>query len=65
MNRPSDAALDAAAQAFVDARARRDAKTPHQAALDAWRPGGPSVEDIEARIREMRGLPSVNGKGAA
>lgn len=56
---PSPEAIDAAAQAYVDAVARRDAKTARQAAEDAYVPGGPSIDALEAQIREMRGLPPL------
>lgn len=56
MERPCDAALDAAAQTYVDAVARRDALSPRDAATAAYVPGGPSVDEIEDDIRQMRGL---------
>lgn len=33
-------------------------RSPREAAEAAYVPGGPSVEVIEARIRERRGLPA-------
>lgn len=33
---------------------RQAALTPREAAAEAWRPGGPSVDEIEARIRAQR-----------
>lgn len=59
MNRPSDAALDAAAQTYVDAVARRDALSPRDAATAAYVPGGPSIDQLETEIRAMRGLPPL------
>lgn len=60
-DRPSDAALDEAAQVYVDALAVRDAKPPRQAAEDAYVPGGPSVEELERRIRAHRSGGSKSG----
>ncbi|MCP2261057.1 hypothetical protein LX15_004777 [Streptoalloteichus tenebrarius] len=49
-------AIRAAAQVFAQARADRDALPPRLAAEAAWQAGGPSVEEIEAKIRALRGL---------
>lgn len=57
MRRPPVQSLDEAAQLFVDARARRDSLPPREAAEEAFVPGGPSVDEIEAQIRRLRGLP--------
>ena len=51
---PSPAAIDEAAQILVDARAKRDALTPRQAAEAAHVPGRPSVDDLERLIRAQR-----------
>lgn len=34
--------------------ARQAARSPREAALAAWEPGGPSVDEIEAEIRAER-----------
>lgn len=47
-------AIAAAGQAFWDALERLNARDPHEAAVAAWEPGGPSVEQIEADIRAER-----------
>lgn len=47
-------AIDAAAQVLADVRARMAALTPRQAAEEAYVPGGPSVDDLEAKIQELR-----------
>jgi len=50
-------AIRAAGAVLARARAERDALPPRQAAELAHYSGGPSIEDIERRIRLMRGLP--------
>lgn len=45
-------ALDEAGEVFADALAIVSALTPRQAAERAWHPGGPSVDELERRIRE-------------
>lgn len=57
-------AIAAAGRTLADARARMDALTPREAALEAHVPGGPSVAALENRIRVARGLPLVES-GAA
>ena len=47
--------IAAAGQVFADAIDRLNAADPHEAALAAYEPGGPSVEEIEALIRQQRG----------
>lgn len=49
-----DEALTAAARIYADGLALRDSMTPADAAAAAWRPGGPSVEELEERIRAQR-----------
>ena len=57
--RPSPAAIAAAGEALAAAWERFDSMTPAEAARAAYMPGGPSVEELEARIRELRGLPEA------
>jgi hypothetical protein len=64
MKRPSDEALDRAAQTYVDGHARQDARTPREAAEAAHVPGGPSIDELEARIRAARGLPAKHRRTA-
>lgn len=47
-------AVMAAGQILADACARMARLTPEQAALEAYVPGGPSVEELAERIRTMR-----------
>lgn len=47
-------ALAAAGRAHAAAIVRRDSLDPLQAAREAYEPGGPSVEELEARIRAQR-----------
>lgn len=54
-HRPTPEQITAAAQLFAAARARRDSLSPEEAARQAYVPGGPSVEEIAALIRELRG----------
>jgi hypothetical protein len=49
-----DQAIAAAAQILADARARMATLTARQAAEEAYVPGGPSVEELEAKIRRLR-----------
>lgn len=46
--------IAAAGRAQAAALARREALEPHEAAVAAHRPGGPSVAEIEALIRSQR-----------
>lgn len=48
-------AIAAAAQILADAYARMAGMTPEQIAAEAYQPGGPSREEIAARIRRDRG----------
>lgn len=50
-------AIAAAARAYADALDRLAARDPREAAEAAWVPGGPSVDQIEARIRARRSEP--------
>jgi hypothetical protein len=49
-----DQALTAAARAWADGCAREAALTPRQAAAEAYQPGGPSLDELEDRIRDWR-----------
>jgi DNA-binding GntR family transcriptional regulator len=52
--RTKEECIEAAGRAQAAALARREALDPHAAALAAHRPGGPSVDEIEALIRSQR-----------
>jgi hypothetical protein len=56
MTRTHEEAMAAAGRAFADAFVRLDSRDPHEAALAAYEPGGPSVAQIEAEIRAEREL---------
>lgn len=49
-----DECITAAARALADGCARQALLSPRQAAREAWQPGGPSVDELEARIRARR-----------
>lgn len=49
-----ESCLEAAARALVEGCAQQDALTPRQAAEEAHRPGGPSVDELEQLIRAER-----------
>jgi hypothetical protein len=49
-----DECITAAALALADGYARQALLTPRQAAQDANPPGGPSVDELELRIRARR-----------
>ena len=49
-----DEAIGAAARVWADTCARQAALTPRQAAMEAHQPGGPSVDELEDRIRRRR-----------
>lgn len=55
MTRTREQCIAEAGAALAAALDERDLMTPRQAALAAHRPGGPSVEELEARIRQQRG----------
>jgi hypothetical protein len=50
-----DEAIQRAAQALADCRARIARMTPEEQAAAAYLPGGPSVEELTARLRAERG----------
>ena len=62
---PSPEAIRNAGRVLAEARAIRDSLTPREAAEQAHEPGGPSVDEIEDRIREMRGLPPLDRRQAS
>ncbi|WP_067470086.1 hypothetical protein [Actinomadura macra] len=47
-------AMRAAAQVLVNARARIALMTPEEAARAAYIPGGPSLEELAAKVRHLR-----------
>lgn len=51
-------AIVAAGEAFADALDRLEARDPAVSARAAWVPGGPSVTELEARIRAHRTQPA-------
>lgn len=52
-------AVNTFGRAVAAAIALRDSMSPRQAAEAAYTPGGPSVEELERRIRAHRGLPAA------
>lgn len=50
-------AIASAGAAIADGLALRDSLPPRQAAELAWTPTGPSVDELEARIRASRETP--------
>lgn len=48
-------AVAAAGRALADAVDRLTGRDPHEAALAAYVPGGPSVDELEARIQAWQG----------
>lgn len=61
-----DEAIRGAARAISAGVALRDSLPPRQAAELAWTPSGPSVEEIERRIRARREVarPAVERQAA-
>lgn len=55
MTRTQQECIAAAGAALAAAIERREALSPRQAAEAAYRPGGPAVDELEARIRRQRG----------
>ncbi len=49
-----DEAISAAGRAFAEGRAVRDSLTVEEAARRAYTPTGPSLDELEQRIRESR-----------
>lgn len=57
-------AIAAAAQVISDGIALRNSLPPRQAAEMAWTPTGPSVDQLEARIRTARTGTAELGRAA-
>lgn len=53
-----DEAIAAAGKALAAGRAEQAQRTPREAAEAAYQPGGKSIDELEALIREQRGLPA-------
>lgn len=56
--------IDAAARVIAESNAICAGMTPREQAEAAWRPTGPSVDELEAEIRADRGLPPLQAKSA-
>ena len=56
MHAHREAAVRRAATAYVHARSACAQMTPREQAEAAWTPTGPSVDELERRIRIRRGL---------
>lgn len=56
------AAITAAGATWAAALAELDDTCPRAQAEAAWLPGGPSVEELTARIRARRGLADPTGR---
>ncbi|MEU5863465.1 MULTISPECIES: hypothetical protein [unclassified Nonomuraea] len=57
-------ALAAAGRTLAQARARRDALSPEEAAHAAFTPGGLSIEELATLIRKQRALAIVEASAA-
>lgn len=55
MSRTRDEAIAAAGQALADATDRLATGDPRESALAAYVPGGPTVDELENRIRAWQG----------
>ncbi|GAA2298546.1 hypothetical protein GCM10010402_66470 [Actinomadura luteofluorescens] len=51
---PRAEAIEGAAQILADVRARLATLSPRQGAEEAYVPGGPTVDELETRIRALR-----------
>jgi len=60
---PRQQAISAAGRVWAAGCARQAALTPREAAEEAYVPGGPSVDELERRIRRRRGLPPLDRSG--
>lgn len=58
--RTTEQAIGRAATAYANLRATCAQLTPREQAEQAYHPGGPSVEELEDRIRARRGLPAID-----
>jgi hypothetical protein len=61
---PSDAAIRNAGRTLALGRQLIATMTPRQQAEAAYTPTGPSVDELEARIREERGLPQREARAS-
>jgi hypothetical protein len=59
MTAPSPAAVQRAGQILASARAAAERMTPREQAEAAYTPTGPSVDELERRIRRRRGIPEA------
>lgn len=57
MTAPSQAAIERAGRTLAVGLAAAAAMTPREQAEAAYTPDGPTVDDLEDRIRTHRGLP--------
>lgn len=64
MTRPSPEAINRAGAVLAAAREAISHMTPRQQAEAAYTPTGPSVDELEARIRTERGLPAKDAKAS-
>lgn len=62
---PSDQAIKNAGRTLALGRQVMASMTPRQQAEAAWTPTGPSVDELEDRIRHRRGLPALDRTRAA
>lgn len=58
-------AVAAAGAIYAAALAEQDEQTPREAAEAAYLPGGPSIDELENRVRARRGLPAASQRGVA
>lgn len=65
MSRTREQSIGLAAKAFANAIATCEQMTPREQAEAAWRPGGPTVDELEDRIRIRRGLEPIHTTTAA
>ncbi|HEY0889330.1 MAG TPA: hypothetical protein VGE38_06955 [Nocardioides sp.] len=63
--RTEEQGVDLAAAALANALATCEQMTPREQAQAAWTPDGPSVDELEDRIREHRGLTPLHRGTAA
>jgi len=63
--RPSSAAIARAARTYANGRRAMAQMTPREQAEAAYTPTGPSVDELEDRIRAERGLPPIDRRAAA
>lgn len=53
-------AIAGAAQVIADTDAYMATRTPEQLADEAWLPGGPSREELAAKVRQLRARSARN-----